>query len=265
MNLSRFRTHSLLVFLLAIGGVKGTAEVNHELFTAVLSEHVDAGLVDYAAIAHDARLATYLEGFARTDPATLEGRNEKLAFWINAYNAFTLKLVAEAYPIKSIHELGTGGRIIGWLFKRTPWDIRFAEIGGKTYTLNEIEHDILRVEFAEPRIHFAIVCAAVSCPPLRAEAYLPDRLDEQLDEQARLFLADRRHNRFDVEQKQAWLSPIFSWFEEDFGGSEKSVMQFIAPFLESAETSRITATASAWSVNYTDYDWALNDQRDDRR
>lgn len=234
---------------------------DHGLFSAVLQEHVVAGLVDYAAVARDQRLPQYLDQLAETDPGRLASRAEKLAFWINAYNAYTLKLVADDYPVESIHDLGTGGRIIGWLLNRSPWDIRFAEVGGKKYTLNEIEHEILRPRFQEPRIHFAIVCAAVSCPPLRSEAYVPDRLDEQFDEQGRIFLADSRHNQFDFKERRASLSPIFSWFKEDFGGDDESLIRFVARFLGQDVARQLESHTEPWRVSHTDYDWSLNDQK----
>lgn len=236
-----------------------TRSPDHSVFTAVLQDHVTDGRVDYAAIEKDPRLTLYLADIAGTDPATLPSRVDRLVLWINAYNAYTLKLVADGYPIDSIHDLGTGGRIIGWLINRSPWDIRFAEVGGEVYTLNEIEHEIIRPRFEEPRIHFAIVCAAVSCPSLRSEAYLPEKLDVQLDEQTRLFLNDRRSNRFDLADGRAWLSPIFSWFEEDFGNSDEAVMAFVVPYLDLKETAQTPKSEDRWKVDYTDYDWSLNE------
>ena len=176
------------------------------------------------------------------------------------YNAYTLKLVADAYPIESIHDLGTGGRILGWLLNKSPWDIRFAEVGGEEYTLNEIEHEILRVDFDEPRIHFAVVCAAISCPPLRSEAYVPERLDEQLDAQARQFVADRRSNRFNLSWQRAEVSPIFSWFEEDFGDDDSAVLLFLAEVAPPTTGEAIRQAPGKWSLDYTPYNWSLNDQ-----
>jgi len=258
----KLKTGVVVGMCLLIGGLSAaeTQLPDHGILTAVLQDHVTKGRVDYAAIARDKRLADYLEDLARTDPVALPSQADRLAFWINAYNAYTLKLVADAYPIDSIHDLSTGGRIIGWLIKRSPWDIRFAEIGGKDYTLNEIEHEVIRKRFNEPRIHFAIVCAAISCPPLRSEAYLPEKLGDQLDEQTRQFLNDRRSNRFDFRAGRAWLSPIFSWFEEDFGASDEAVMAFVARYLDQNETAQTPKNEGRWKVEYTDYDWSLNER-----
>lgn len=247
----------LVMWLLVAGGLG--AGPDHSVFTAVLSDHVVEGRVDYAAIAQDERLDTYLADLAQTDPSALSTEAEQLALWINAYNAYTLRLVADAYPIDSIHDLATGGRIVGWLIRRTPWDIRFAEVGGKAYTLNEIEHEIIRARFAEPRIHFAIVCAAVSCPPLRSEAYITDRLDEQLDDQGRRFLNDSRHNTFDLADRTARISQIFSWFRKDFGANDREVVAFLARFAPAEAAADMVARPGDWRVQHAPYGWALND------
>ena len=253
-------TLGLLIGLVALAATAKSASIDHALFTEVLAAHVRSGLVDYVALKTEPRLDRYLAQLDATDPDSLPTEAEQLAFWINAYNAYTLKLVADHYPVHSIHEIGTGGRIIGWLLKRTPWDVRFAKVGGKEMTLNEIEHEVLRKRFQEPRIHFAIVCAAISCPPLRAEAYVAERLDGQLDEQARQFLNDQRSNRFDLKTARATLSPIFSWFREDFGPNDQAVIEFVAPYLKPSYAALIETQPSAWRIRYSDYDWALNEQ-----
>lgn len=258
--LFRFTGCSILLLCLGLFPAYSGAAVDHQLFTQVLQDHVADGLVDYAALDDDVRLDQYLGQLSQTDPTKLPTVDERLTLWINAYNAYTLKLVADAYPIESIHDLGTGGRILGWLLNRSPWDIRFAEVGGEEYTLNEIEHEILRVEFDEPRIHFAIVCAAISCPPLRAEAYVPERLNEQLDAQTRQFVADRRSNRFDHGRQRAEVSPIFSWFEEDFGDDDSEVLLFLAEVASPKTGEAIRQAPEKWSLDYTHYDWSLNDQ-----
>lgn len=260
-GLSRGLGGVLLVVVLVLTGLVGkSASPRHGLFSEILAEHVRDGLVDYAALTDDARLDRYLGQLAETNPEELPTDTARLALWINAYNAYTLKLVADAYPLESIHDLATGGMIIGWLIKRTAWDIRMAEVGGEVYTLNEIEHAILRPRFQDPRIHFAIVCAAVSCPPLRSDAYEAATLNEQLDEQGRLFLRDERHNRFDRVEKRAQLSKIFSWFGEDFGPDDASLLRFVADFLPPDEARTIKHDPVRWRVGFRSYDWSLNDQ-----
>ncbi|MBT5903101.1 MAG: DUF547 domain-containing protein [Opitutaceae bacterium] len=254
------RSFGVVLLLLGAGQVAKSDGADHQIFSSVLQEFVKDGLVNYAALRNEKRLDQYLDQLDRTYPAQYATEAERLALWINAYNAYTLKLVADDYPIKSIHDLGTGGRIIGWLLNRSPWDIRFAKVGGEAYTLNEIEHEILRVRFDEPRIHFAIVCAAVSCPPLRAEAYFPDRLDEQLEEQARQFIADVRSNRFDLNSQRAEVSPIFSWFDEDFGENDAEILDYIAKLAPAEVSKSILENPRDWSLGYSHYDWSLNDQ-----
>lgn len=237
-----------------------TSATDHGLLSVVLQDHVDQGMVDYAAIAEDRRLDQYLAQLATTDPTALPSAADRLALWLNAYNAYTLKLVADAYPIDSIHELATGGMVIGWLIRRTAWDIRFAEVGGEEYTLNEIEHDIIRPEFEDARIHFVIVCAAVSCPLLRSEAYEASQLDEQLTEEGRRFLADPSRNTFDLANRQARISKIFDWFEEDFGSNDAEVIRYLAAFAPPDVADDMVRHAEAWTIGYQPYDWSLNDQ-----
>lgn len=224
----------------------------------MLSDHVHDGRVDYAAVGTDPRLPRYLAQLDATDPAGLPTEAARLALWINAYNAYTLQLVADAYPVASIRDVSGSSRLLGWLLKRTPWDIRFARVGGVEYTLNEIEHEVLRKRFHEPRLHFAIVCAAVSCPPLRSEAYVPGKLESQLADQARQFLRAGPGNAFDGERRVARLSAIFSWFQEDFGGSDATVLAFVAPYAPEAVQADLAAHSTVWQVKYSDYDWALN-------
>lgn len=233
---------------------------DHQPFTEILSDYVKNGLVDYNNLRQDERLPKYLEKLSSTDPDKLS-RNEKLAFWINVYNAFTLYVINENYPVESITELHTGGRIIGYLLGKTVWDKEFIEINGNKYNLNDIEHKILR-KMNEPRIHFAIVCASISCPELRNEAFEAGKLDIQLNEQTRKFINDKSRNLFDLKKREAVISKIFTWFDEDFGNSEKDVLMFIADYLPDEIASDIKNNISKWAVSYMSYDWGLNEWRD---
>jgi hypothetical protein len=235
-----------------------TVEDPAALYTALLAERVRDGHVDYEGLVGDRKLDAYVAWLAQTDPARLDTR-ERLALWINAYNAYTLKLIRDNYPVESINELHAGGKIVGHLTNRTAWDISFAEVGGRTYTLNDIEHEIIRKEFHDPRIHFALVCAAVSCPPLRPEAYVGERLGEQLDDQARVFFSQESKNRFDLDSKVAHLSKILDWYGADFADSKDGILRAIAEYLPSDVRESIEADASAWKVEYTKYDWSLNE------
>jgi hypothetical protein len=175
-------------------------------------------------------------------------REERLAYWINAYNAFTVKLIIDHYPVASIQDLHPTIHVPG---VNTVWHKKFFSIGGVATSLDEIEHSILRKKFDEPRIHFAINCASFSCPPLRAEAYTADKLDHQLDEMARRFINDPARNRLSADNPQ--VSKIFSWFSGDF-----TRQGTLVEYLNTYATEKIRADAD---IEYMDYDWSLNDVR----
>ena len=231
--------------------------VNHTAWNTLLQRYVEDGTVDYAGIAEDELLPQYIEVLSKTKPDQLDP-NEALTFWINAYNAFTVKLVADHYPVKSILDI-TPIRIKGLRLAlprlNTPFKMDVATIHGVSYTLDAIEHDVLRKDFQEPRIHFAIVCASIGCPPLRSEAYVPSRIDAQLDEQARIFLQNASWNQFDPTHNILYLSKIFKWFEKDFGASKPELIAFIKPFLEKEIRSSIRGNTR---IRYLKYNWNLN-------
>jgi hypothetical protein len=179
---------------------------------------------------------------------------QKLALWINAYNAFTLKIVADHYPIKSIKDIGS-------VFKNV-WKMKFIIMMGKTISLDHIEHEVLRKEFNEPRIHFAINCASIGCPKLRAEAYNETDLETQLNEQTRLFLRDSSRNRLNAETKILSVSKIFSWFKEDFTKDNKTLAQFIAPFITDDVKIQDELRSGKYTIEHLEYDWSLNDAKE---
>lgn len=230
---------------------KNPVEKN-ELWTSLVKKHVGAdGLVDYKGfIADKVKLQEYLDILSANPPDKKWTDNEKIAYWLNAYNAFTIKLIVDHYPVKSIKDLGAKHQII---FINTPWDKKFFEIGGKTMTLNRIEHRILRKEFTEPRIHFALNCASMSCPKLRREAYDGSRLDEQLTDQAKTFLSDKSRNEIDTKTPK--LSAIFDFYGKDITKwSGKSLIEFINQYTP----VKIAANAE---IDYLDYNWNLNDKK----
>ncbi|HKB16913.1 MAG TPA: DUF547 domain-containing protein, partial [Planctomycetota bacterium] len=230
-------------------------DARHVGWDQALREFVKEGLVDYAGFkARDGSLRGYLEGLASIPADKFDAlpRAERLAYWINAYNAFTVRLILDHYPVKSIKD-------IGGLF-RSPFKKEFIALPNlrrELLSLDDIEHGILRPQFADPRVHFAIVCASKGCPPLRSEAYRAEVLETQLDDQARRFLADPGKNRVDVEAKTLHLSPIFKWFREDFEKSAGSVPKFVARFL-GPKTAAAIGDGVGWEIEYTDYDWTLN-------
>jgi hypothetical protein len=228
----------------------------HKLFTDILSKYVKNGFVDYKSLKSNKSLDEYLKQLVNTNPDKLN-INEKLAFWINAYNAFTLQVIIENYPIESINELHTGGRIIGHILGKTVWDKEFITVNSKKYSLNDIEHKILR-KMNEPRIHFAIVCASISCPPLRNEAFEPEKISTHLQSQAIEFINDNSRNSFDLKNRKAYLSKMFEWFDEDFGDSEKEVLKYVSQFIPENISKDIKNNLSEWEISYKDYDWNLN-------
>ncbi|MEP6591406.1 MAG: DUF547 domain-containing protein [Gemmatimonadota bacterium] len=231
------------------------AQFDHSRFDRLLAAHVHDGRVDYDAFARAPEFAGYLASFAAARPGTL-APTDRLAFWINAYNAFTIDLINRNHERSSIRRIArfrSGG----------PWGVKFAAIGGKTYTLDDIEHGIIRVEFHEPRIHVALVCASIGCPPLRAEAYRGDALDRQLDDQALTFFArSPQKNWVDVSTRTAHLSQIFDFrdYIKDFGGSKASVGRFVAPYFRRAgKVAEADILESGhFDLKYTEYDWSLN-------
>ncbi|HMV69142.1 MAG TPA: DUF547 domain-containing protein [Myxococcota bacterium] len=210
--------------------------------------HVHDGAVDYAALRGAARPA--LDGcvgrFAEVRSMAGWTEPQRLAWWINAYNAYTVLLVVEHPGIASIKD-------IGWPLS-TPWKQAFIHLeglAGRVLTLDDVEHDVIRKAFAEPRVHMALVCASRSCPPLRAEAYAPDRLDAQLGDQARRFLADPSRNRVDAAGLH--LSKIFAWYEADFAGAG-GVREFLATW----GPPPMQAAAGSAPIDHLPYDWSLN-------
>lgn len=238
-----------------------TAAFDHRRFDEVLAAFVDArGRVDYAGLKRSGALDPYL---AQLDAATPEAMppRERLAFWINVYNAWTLRLILDHHPVQSIKRI-TPVRLPGlslYLPKlNSPWEYRIVRAAGRRLTLNEVEHGIIRKAFDEPRIHFALVCAARSCPKLRREAYTGPRLDAQLDDQARDFLHDPARNRIPDAPGLIRLSPIFRWFRRDFARDERGLQAFLAPYFEGDVRERLRR--GDYRVRYLRYDWRLNEQ-----
>lgn len=223
---------------------------SHKSYSSLLKKHVDdEGLVNYKGLLKDrSKLKSYLKTLEENAPNKDWTENERLAYWINAYNAYTLDLILEHYPVESIKDIGAKIKIP---FVNTPWDIKFIKIEGEEYDLNNIEHGIIRKQFDEPRIHFALVCAAVSCPKLRNEAYFPERLDEQLTQAARDFLATESKNSIRSSNK-AELSKIFSWYGGDFK-KKTTLIEYINQYAP----QKLNKDAE---IDFKDYSWDLNEQ-----
>ncbi|MDF2158441.1 DUF547 domain-containing protein [Algoriphagus sp. CAU 1675] len=230
-------------------GMAGTKAPSHQIWDGLLRKHVSSdGKVNYKGFIQDrAELEKYLDLLSQNAPDRKNwSKNQQLAYWINAYNAFTLKLIVDNYPTKSIRDLGPKLKIP---LLNDVWHYEFFQIGGQKSSLDEIEHSILRKEFDEPRIHFAINCASVSCPPLLNEAFVPEKLESQLDRVARAFINDPIRNKISPENLN--LSSIFSWFKGDFT-KKGSLVDFLNQY------SKVKILASA-DISYLDYNWDLNE------
>lgn len=229
----------------------GEFDHEHQGFDALLRSHVKAERVDYKSLKADpSDLNAYLGQLAAVSESEFQkwSENQQLAMLINLYNAATLKLIIDHYPVNSIKDIGG--------FFQKPWSIKSLTLFGEPTTLKHVEHGILRKNYSEPRIHFAIVCAAKGCPALRPGAFTAEQLDSQLTEQGEKFLRDREKNRVDASSQTVYLSEIFDWFEKDFekGGS---VIDFVKPYFSTADANSLN---NDFKIKYTDYDWSLNEQ-----
>ncbi len=230
----------------AVAGDSGTM---HTIWSGLLDTHVDKGVVDYLGLKKDEKiLDAYLDVLDTTDPSKLQEK-DRLALYINAYNAYTVKLILDNFkdgvPIKSIKK-------IGGLFSG-PWKIAFCRIGGKVYTLDNIEHDIIRPLFKDSRVHAAVNCASKSCPPLISTAYEGAILDDQLDKNAVAFVNNRYYNKFDGDT--LYVSKIFKWFAEDFNDD---IIQFFKKYARGEMKKKLETTSDKVKIKYMDYDWSIN-------
>jgi hypothetical protein len=248
------------------------AQISASILDPVLCKYVDdAGLVDYAGLLSAREdLDRFVRELAETDPSVFGGWNEseQMAFLLNAYNGLTLKLIIDHYPIQS-------STVKSLLWPRNSirqikgaWNEITFELMGEAVTLDHIEHGILRTDFHDPRIHMALVCAALSCPPLRAEAYRGDKLEEQLDDQSRRFVSKQTMVSVDRRVGIVRISAIFDWFGSDFverypTGQDRfepkreAVLEFIANFVD--EDAAAYVRNGTYEVKFFDYDWTLNE------
>jgi hypothetical protein len=247
---------------------------SHADWTALLKKHVvlerggRASSVRYAAFVADrAALKAYLASLSAVPRASFDGwsKLQRMAFLVNAYNAFTVELILTRYPkLESIKDLGA-------LFS-TPWKPQWIALLGGMVSLDDIEHGMLRAKtgaqrYDEPRVHFAVNCASIGCPALREEAFVAERMEAQLEEQTRRFLSDRTRNRYNTERGRLEVSKIFDWFGEDFRAGHlgiRSLNDFLARYAEQladapAERERIRSQKP--DISFLDYDWKLNDAK----
>lgn len=215
------------------------AAPSHAIWDELLRKYVNsAGRVNYAGLKKDMnRLNEYLDLLSKNPPQAGWSRAEEMAYWINAYNAFTVKLILDNYPVKSITDIHGG----------QPWKVRWIKLGSKTYSLDEIENGILRPKFKDARIHFAVNCAAKSCPPLLNQAWTAQNLESNFEKKAHAFVNNPAYNKISPANIQ--VSKIFEWYAQDFGD--------LITFLNRYSKVKIKPNAK---VSYLEYDWALNSQ-----
>lgn len=222
--------------------------VSHERWDALLKKHVRPdGMVDYRAFREDSTaLNAYLAVLEQAHPNDRHwSREAQMAYWINAYNAYTIQLILRHYPVASIRDIRPG-----LAFVNSVWDIRFIRIQGYTYDLNNLEHNILRAVFKDARIHAAINCASLSCPRLAPEAYTAERLEEQLEVAMRRFVNDPQRNRITAERAE--VSKIFRWFSGDFMREAGSLRRYLSRYSEHP-------VGPDTEIGFMDYDWRLNE------
>jgi len=237
----------LVAFLISMGGDEMQSSSiaclplpDHSVWSAELKKYVSAdGKVNYRDWANNqAALDGYLAQLAGTQPLSNWSTNVQLAYWINVYNAYTVKLVLQHYPVQTIKDIYQGN----------PWDKAWITLGGKTYSLNQIENEYIRQRFRDPRIHFALNCGALSCPPLLNEAYDPARLDAQLTSRTKAFIADQFQNQ--TAATTVRLSQLFVWYKDDF---KPDLISFLNTYL----ATPIPAEAK---IEFVEYDWSLNEK-----
>ncbi len=235
-----------ILFSFFTGQALAETDIDNHIYASLLKKHVLHDRVNYDGFKKDEKLLDdYLAVLGRTNVKVLS-KNSRFAFYINAYNAFTIKLVLTKYPgINSIKEVGS--------FFSNPWSKKFIILQGKTLSLDYIEHKILRPIFKDPRVHFAINCASKSCPPLRDEPYKGESLENQLNDQAEKFINNKK-NAF-IKTDTLFISKIFIWFEEDFSNNP---VLFIKRYAFKELKEKLDSLGENFKINYLDYDWTLN-------
>ena len=240
-----------LVCFAGLSAAAHAALPDYRVFDDLLLNHVDNGFVDYDGIAADGRLDVFLQQLGETTADDLSDDAARKAFFINAYNAV------------AIHGVLNGQSAESQRGRRRFFEKMEVRVLGEARSMEDIEHRELR-PMGDPRIHFAIVCASLSCPRLSSRAYIPERLDEQLDASAERFINDPSRNRFDTTQGIAFLSPIFDWFAEDFADRPDGVQRYIAGFVRDADAGR-ELRSGKFEIRYENYDWRLNGEFGARR
>jgi len=238
---------------------------SHALWTEVLSARVRGDGVEYEKLKDDhAKLDEYLASLETVMPEEFAAwkREQRYAFWINAYNAYTIRRVVDAYPVESVKDLVDEDKRSFWDQEFIPLGRLFTEAGDRKLTLNDLENKILRPTFKDARVHAALNCASRGCPPLFDQAFVADRLDKQLDLRVAKWLSSPASICYDRDEKRLRVSKIFEWYRDDFVRDGDSVKSWIAARAPEAERSWIAA-AEDLKIEYLDYSWKLNDAKGD--
>ncbi|MFQ5651540.1 MAG: DUF547 domain-containing protein [bacterium] len=252
----------------------------HELFTHALQRHVESGRVDYEGMAEDREFKNYLKWLQKMDPASLTSTDAELAFWTNAYNALAIKGVldnSERHLLSRRTTMQKGKELAAEVQRKRHgeqppayrlinsvlevdgfFDKQEHGVAGKKYTLDQIEKEILLPKFKDPRLHFILVCAALSCPGLPSEAYTEATMQAKIVAVARLFLRNPEKNRLDRENKILYLSQIFNWYRDDFESGGHTLVEFVQPYLDPA--ARRFLAENEVKIEFVEYDWRLNRQ-----
>ena len=235
------------------------SQFDYSQLDEIVGKYVQGNSVNYSKLLADKeKLISFTNSLAATSPNShpekFKSRNEQLAYWINAYNAYILKIIVENYPVDSIKDIKFIGFTV-WLHKNT--------LGGEEISFKALEDDIIRDMYKDPRIHFAINCASFSCPPLRDRVYLPETLDKQMDESASLFINDKNNVRIVEEEGKIYLSSIFDWYEDDYIDwlrENKEIEKLhILDYIKIYYNGQVDEEWYDYDIEFLEYDWSLND------
>jgi hypothetical protein len=235
------------------------SQFNYSPLDELVGMYVQGNSVNYSKLLKDKeKLISFTDSLAtispNSHPERFKTRNEQLAYWINAYNAYILKIIIENYPVDSIKDIKFIGFTV-WLHKNT--------LGGEEISFKSLEDDIIRDMYQDPRIHFAINCASVSCPPLRNKAYFPGTLDQQMDESTSIFINDTNNFRIAEEEGKIYLSSIFDWYDDDYIDWLREKMDIEEPhildYIKVYYKGQFNEEWYDYDIEFLEYDWSLND------
>ena len=258
-----FRNNNIpaIIFLILLSSTSVFSQFDYSEYNLLLQKYVEGNSVNYSDLLKEKEILfkftdTVSDVSPRSNPEKFKSQHEKLAYWINAYNAFILKIIIDNYPVESIKDINFIGFTV-WLTKNN--------FGGEDISFKSLEDDIIRSEFNDPRIHFAINCASYSCPPLRNEAFLPEILDTQMDQSTRSFINDVNNFMVDEENGLLYLSSIFDWYDDDFfvwlQKNQEIEEPHLLDYIKLYYNGEIKDEWYRLDIEFNEYNWNLNDLR----